>query len=97
MKSTLKTESLANFTENTQEIIDQLKASGQPLVLTVQGEDELVVLAKDSYQRMLEIIDRAEAIKGIQRGLASMARGEGRPAKEVFKDIRKRHGIPRQA
>ncbi len=89
------TDSLAHFKENSQEIIDRLKVSGEPLVLTVGGEAELVVLAKESYQRMLAIVDRAEAIEGIQRGLASMERGEGRPAAEVFEDIRKRHRIPR--
>ncbi len=84
------TDSLAHFKENTEEIIDKLKASGQPLVLTVGGEAELVVLAKESYHRMMAIVDRAEAIEGIQRGLASMERGEGRPASDVFDDIRKR-------
>ncbi len=90
------TDSLTHFKENTEEIIDLLKVSGQPLVLMVDGEAELVVLAKESYQRMLAIVDRAEAIEGIQRGLASMERGEGRPAVEVFEDIRQRHRIPRE-
>lgn len=95
METLQNTDSLTHFKENTQEIIDRLKASGQPLVLTVGGEAELVVLAKESYQRILAIVDRAEAIEGIQRGVASMERGEGRPANEVFEDIRKRHRIPR--
>ncbi len=90
-------DSLAHFKENTQEAIDRLKISGRPLMLTVGGEAELVVLAKESYQRMLALVDRVEAIEGVQRGLASMDRGEGRSAKRVFDDIRKRHGIPREA
>ncbi len=90
-------DSLSHFKENSREVIDRLKASGQPLMLTVDGEAELVVLAKESYGRMLALLDRAEAIEGIQRGLATMERGEGRPAREVFEDIRKRHGIPREA
>ncbi len=57
---------------------------------------ELVVLANESHQRMVALVDRAEAIEGIQRGLASMERGEGRPVSEVFEDIRQRHGIPRE-
>ena len=96
MTTLQKTDSLAHFKENTEEIIDRLKVSGQPLVLTVGGEAELVVLATESYQRMQAIVDRAEAVEGIRRGLASMERGEGRPAGEVFEDIRRRHGIPRE-
>ncbi len=97
MEPIQETDSLTNFKEHSREIIARLKASGQPLVLTVGGEAELVVLAKDSYQRMMALVDRAQAIEGIQRGLASMERGEGRPAREVFEEIRQRHGIPRQA
>ena len=89
-------DTLTHFKENSREIIERLKVSGEPLVLTVDGEAELVVLAKESYGRMLALVDRAQAIEGIQRGLAAMERGEGRPAREVFEDIRRRHGIPRE-
>lgn len=64
--------------------------------MTVGGEAELVVLATESYQRMRAIIDRAEAIEGVRLGLASMERGEGRPAREMFDDLRRRHAIPRE-
>ncbi len=97
MERVQEIDSLVHFKENTQEIVERLKASGQPLILTVDGEAEIVVLAEKSYQRMLALLDRAEAIEGIQRGLASMERGEGRPATEVFEDIRRRHNIPRKA
>ena len=44
---------------------------------------------------MFDIIDRAEAIIGIKKGLESMARGEGVPAEEAFEQLRKKHHIPR--
>jgi predicted transcriptional regulator len=31
----------------------------------------------------------------VQEGLAQAERGEGRPAQEVFAELRRRHGIPR--
>ena len=34
-----------------------------------------------------------ECVEGIERGLSQMARGEGRPAEEVFAEFRSRHGI----
>lgn len=97
MEQAQEIDSLVHFKENTQEIIERLKVSGDPLILTIEGEAELVVLAEKSYRRMLALLDRAEAIEGIHRGLASMQRGEGQPAAEVFEEIRQRHGIPRQA
>lgn len=90
-------DSLAHFKENMKEVIDHLKASGQPLVLTVDGKAEIVVQAASSYRKAQELLDRAQAIEGIRRGLASMERGEGRPAEEVFEEISTRHQIPRDA
>jgi predicted transcriptional regulator len=43
-------------------------------------------------QYILDLVDRAEAIEGIRRGLESAARGEGRPPEEIYAEIRARHG-----
>jgi len=43
---------------------------------------------------MPEVVDRAEAIVGIKKGLDSMARGEGIPAEEAFERLRRKHNIP---
>jgi hypothetical protein len=67
------------------------------MVLTVNGKAEIVVQDAASYQRMLELIDRAEAIVGIRKGLQSVARGEGIPAEEGFERLRTRQNIPQDA
>ncbi len=85
---------LAEFLEHTDEAIKRLKETGEPQVLTVDGRAEVVIQDLASYQRLLDLLDRAEAIEGIRRGLESKARGEGRPADEVFAEIRARYGIP---
>ncbi len=97
MDITRDIDSLTHFKRNTNEVIEQLKATGQPLVLTVNGKAEIVVQDAASYQAMLELVDRAEAIAGIKRGLDSLARGEGIPAEEAFKRLRKKHKIPHKA
>ena len=81
----------------TPEVIEQLKATGDPIVLTVNGKAEIVVQDAASYQRMLELVHSAEAIIGIKKGLDSMARGEGIPAEEAFERLRKKHDIPQDA
>jgi prevent-host-death family protein len=86
--------SLTDFTNNATEAIERLKETGQPQVLTVDGRAEAVVLDVASYERLLELADRTEAIEGIRRGLESMARGRGRPVDEVFAELRARHGLP---
>ena len=86
-------QSLSNFKRNTGEVIKQLKETGEPVVLTINGKAELVVQDAAAYQELLELRDRMEAIAGIRRGLASMERGKGRPAEDVFADLRKKHNI----
>jgi hypothetical protein len=85
--------SLTEFKEHTDKAIKRLKETGQPQVLTVDGRAELVVQDVASYQRLLELLDRAEAIEGIRRGLESKARGEGRPLDEAFAELYARLGI----
>jgi PHD/YefM family antitoxin component YafN of YafNO toxin-antitoxin module len=62
-----------------------MKKTGQPVILTVNGKDELVVQDAETYQKLLEAKDRMETIEGIKRGLESMKRNAGKPAEKVFK------------
>lgn len=86
--------SLNDFTSNATEALERLKETGQPQVLTVDGRAEAVVLDVASYQRLLELADRADAIEGIRRGLESMARGKGLSVDEAFAELRARAGLP---
>jgi prevent-host-death family protein len=86
--------SLTNFKRHTAEFIERLKQTGRPQVLTINGKAALVVQDAESYQRLLDLIERAEAIEGIRRGLASAARGEGRPVEEVSAELRSKYGLP---
>lgn len=97
MDLTRDIDSLTHFKRNTAEVIEQLKTTGEPMVLTVNGKAEVVVQDAAAYQRMLELVDRAEAVVGIKKGLDSIAGGEGIPAEEAFQRLRKKHGIARNA
>ena len=86
--------SLTDFQRHAKEHIARLKETGRPEVLTVNGRAELVVQDAASYQKLLDMLDRLEAIEGIKQGLESIHRGEGRPAEDVFRDMRNKHDIP---
>ncbi len=81
--------SLSNFKRNTTEFMQQLKETGQPIVLTVNGKAELVVQDAESYQKLLELVERLTTIAAIKVGLDEMKAGKGQPIEEAFKDIRK--------
>ncbi len=84
--------SLSDFKRNTVDLLDRLRKTGHPLVLTVNGRAELVVQDAEAYQALL---DRVEAIEGIQRGLADVKAGRTKPARQVFARLRRKHGRPR--
>jgi len=53
-------------------LFEELKETGQPLMLAVDGAETIVLQDAASYQKLLEELDRAEAIAGIRRGLEAM-------------------------
>src|SRR5437588_12562879 len=84
-------DSLTNFKRNTPAFLDRLRESGQPMVLTINGEAKVVVQDAAAYQQLLELIDRLEAVEGIRRGLQEMKAGKDKPLDQVDKEIRKKH------
>ena len=86
---------LSNFKRDSGAVINQLKRTGQPVVLTINGKAEVVVQDAKAYQHLMALIDRAEAVMGIRKGLASIERGENVPAEQAFEKLRKKHKIPR--
>ncbi|HLL83828.1 MAG TPA: type II toxin-antitoxin system Phd/YefM family antitoxin [Longimicrobium sp.] len=89
--------SLSDFQRKTREHIERLKQTGKTTVLTVNGKAELVVQDASAYQALLDRVDEAEAIVGIQRGLDSMDRGEGESLDEAIAKIRASVPVRRSA
>lgn len=85
--------SLSNFKRNTAEFIRQMKQTGQPVILTVNGKAELVVLDARAYQRLIELADRLETIQALKEGLEDVENGRTRPAREALEELRQRHGL----
>lgn len=86
--------SLSDFKRNTSEFLDQMRGSGRPVVLTVNGKAELVVQDALSYQKLLDRVDELEALEGIQRGLADVEAGRVTPLRQFEKEFREKRGLP---
>jgi prevent-host-death family protein len=89
-------ESLTAFKRNTNEYVKRIKESGSPLVLTVNGRAELVVQDAESYQRMLELLDRAETIEAVREGLESVRAGRTMSLDEFDREMRKKIHAPKK-
>ncbi|MEB3190008.1 MAG: type II toxin-antitoxin system Phd/YefM family antitoxin [Snowella sp.] len=86
-------QSLSTFKRNTNELIIQMKETGNPVVLTVNGKAELVVQDAESYQKLLNSIEYLESIIGIQKGLADIANGDTQPLDQFREEMQQKYGI----
>ena len=91
MKNLKNIQSLASFKRNTVELVEQLKQTKSPLVLTVNGKAELVVIGAEEYEEMLQKIEQAESIKAIRHGIDAFKKGEFRPAREALDQLGKKN------
>lgn len=82
-------DSLSNFKRNTAKFVKQMKKSGTPVILTVNGKAKVVVQDAESYQKILELLDRAEAIEGIRQGLADVKQNRTAPLKDFEEKMSK--------
>jgi prevent-host-death family protein len=76
--------SLTTFKRNSTGLMKHMKKTGRPLVLTVNGKAEAVVLDAAAYRDVAEHLD---AVASIRRGLAQAKRGEGRLADNVLDEM----------
>ena len=93
MKLSRDIQSLSVFKRDTAKFLKQMKKTGQPIVLTVNGKAAAVVHDPDSYQEYLREKERQEIIAGVREGIADMKAGRVRDAEEVFDEIEKRFGM----
>ena len=79
--------SLSNFKRNTPEFIKQLKQTGHPVVLTINGKAELVVQDTASYQKLVELADRAEQMDALRASIEDMCKGKVSPAEDMLAEM----------
>ncbi len=90
-------DSLTNFKRQTANYLQRLRKSGEPLILTVNGQAEVVVQDAAAYQALLDLAsraDREETLAAIREGLADVEAGRTKPAREVLKRLARKYGIP---
>jgi prevent-host-death family protein len=79
--------SLSNFKRNTGDFLDQLKSTGKPIVLTINGKAEIVIQDAGRYQRLMEIAEKLEMIEALKPAIEEMKNGEGETAEKVFAEL----------
>lgn len=82
--------SLSDFKRRTPDFIKRLEKTRKPVVLTMNGRASVVVQDAESYQRMLEMLERAETIDAIREGLEAVREGDTMSLKSFDERMRRK-------
>ncbi len=86
-------QSLSYFKRNTAECVAQLKETGHPLVLTINGQAEVVVQDAAAYQRLIELAERAEMLEFLRASRAEADAGKAVPALDALDALARKHRL----
>ncbi|NEQ97783.1 MAG: type II toxin-antitoxin system Phd/YefM family antitoxin [Cyanothece sp. SIO2G6] len=79
---------LSEFQRSAKSFLTTLKDTRSPMVLTVNGKAAVVVQDAESYQQLLEPIERLEVMAGIRQSIEEFDQGKGMPLDEAFQQLR---------
>lgn len=83
-------QSLSHFKRNTSSVVRKMRKSGSPLVLTVNGKAELVVQDAASFQKLVELAERAEMMGFLAKAKADADAGRTLDARNFVKSLGKK-------
>jgi prevent-host-death family protein len=78
---------VSEFRANAAELIEQVKTSGRPLVLTQRGHSAAVVLDVSEYEQMVDEID---VLRDIHTAVQQIDAGLGVSNREAKAELRRR-------
>lgn len=83
--------SLTEFKQNSTEILEQLKKTHSPTILTVNGRAEVVLVDPKSYQKMVEELYLADSARRIEERLRHCDKNKGVELDEFFDKMTTKH------
>lgn len=83
--------SVTDLKRNTREILDQLHATGRPVVLTVNGRADAVIIEAKSYDRLVSAANLARLLVPAEEETAA---GRTRPARDFLRELKCGRNVP---
>jgi len=85
--------SLTDFQRNARSYIDSINETHEPMLLTVNGKVQAVLIDPETYQKAEEQLERARLIAAIRAGEQAVQEGRTTSAEQVFADLKDKHGF----
>jgi prevent-host-death family protein len=82
--------SLSQFKRNTAQMMRQMRKTGNPVVLTVNGKAAAVVQDAAAYQRLIDLAEKAEMMEFLSEAQADADAGRTLPAREFLQSLGRR-------
>jgi antitoxin YefM len=80
---------VSEFRANAAELIEQVRTSGRPLVLTQRGHSAAVVIDVSEYEQM---IDEIEVLRDVRTAVQQIDSGQGVSNRDAKAELRRRFG-----
>jgi PHD/YefM family antitoxin component YafN of YafNO toxin-antitoxin module len=87
------TESLTDFQSNAQAFIETINETREPILITVNGKVEAVLVDPVTYRQSEEQLEHARLVAAIHAGEQAVREGKTTPAAEVFAALKTKHGF----
>ena len=87
MKISRDIQSLSVFKRDTAKFRRQLKKTREPIVLTVNGKADMVVIDAESYEDYLRERERLDIIANVNEAFEDIRHGRTKPAEDVFREF----------
>ncbi len=93
MANLLNSHSLTDFQRNARHFIESLNETQEPMLLTINGEVQAVLVDPVTYQQTEERLERARLIAAIREGEQAIREGRTQPAEDMFAELTAKHGF----
>ncbi len=93
MANLTNSHSLTEFQRNAKGFIETMNQSKEPVLITVNGKVQAVLVDPVSYQAMEERMERDRLFAALLEGEKDILQGRTTPASQVFADLKAKHGF----
>lgn len=93
MANLTNSHSLTDFQRNARTYIETINETHEPLLLTVNGKVQAVLIDPVTYQQVEEQLQRARFIAAVREGEQAIREGRTTSADEVFADLKAKYGF----
>ncbi len=83
--------SVTDLKRNTRSLLDQIHRTGRPVVLTVNGKADAVLMNSKSYELYLNAVNLARELVSAEKDVTAR---RVRPARAFLKEFKRAHSSP---